>query len=99
MASAAGAGTRPTAAHARASAASTSSMASSQARPETAAAAPPRAKTPAKRSSEGKEDSLSRPLEPDVERVAAFRRSGEQRRTPLRGHAGEDGIGRVGLLL
>src|SRR3954447_20165224 len=100
MPSAAASGTSPTAAQARTSAASTSSMAWSHARPVTASAAPPRAKTPDHTASEGEEDGLTLALEPDVEAVAAVAVGArEQRAAPRRGDGGEDGIGGVRLLL
>src|SRR3954453_8888412 len=100
MPSAAASGTSPTAAQPRTSAASTSSMAWSHARPVTASAAPPRAKTPDQTASEGEEDGLTVALEPDVEAVAAVAVGrGEQRAPAHCRDGGEDGIGGVRLFL
>src|SRR3954447_1843855 len=100
MPSAAASGTSPTAAQPRTSAASTSSMAWSHARPVTASAAPPRAKTPDQTASEGEEDGLTVALEPDVEAVAALAVGAREQRVPSRrGDGGQNGIGGVRLLL
>src|SRR4051794_39664254 len=87
----------PAAAWARASAASKSSMARSQARPETSSATPPRARTPAK-TSDPEEDGLTLALEPHVEAVAVRGRLHDQRLAPLGRHALEHGVAAVVLV-
>src|SRR4051794_10697330 len=100
IAAAASPGTSPAEAHARASAASKSSSACSQATSLVCAAASPRANMPAKRPSEGEEDSLALSLQTDVEAVRAVAgRLCDQRRAAVDRHVPEDGVLVVCLLL
>src|SRR3954464_14867190 len=87
----------PAAACARPSAASKSSMARSQARPETCSATPPRASTPEK-TSDTEEDGLTLALQDDVEAVAVLARLDEQRVAALLGHALEHRVAAVVLV-
>src|SRR3954447_19044178 len=88
----------PSRAWARARAASKSSSACSQARPETAAATRPRAYTPAKTSSDAEEDGLTFALQEDIEAVAVLAGLGEQCAAPLRGHALQHRVAAVVLV-
>src|SRR3954467_7169844 len=87
----------PAAAWARASAASKSSIARSQARPETCSATPPRASTPAK-TSDPEEDGLTLALHVDVEAVAVSVGLDEQRVAPGLGDGLQHGIAGVVLV-
>src|SRR3954467_2795786 len=99
MASAASLGTSPTEAQARVSAASKSSSAWSQARSLVWVAPSPTGPMPANSPSDGEEDSLVRPLEPDVEPVRPVAgQDVNQRRAPLRRDMRGDAVAARGLL-
>src|SRR6478609_9586948 len=88
----------PARACARARAASKSSSACSQARPETCSATPPRARTPLNTSSDAEEDGLTLALYADIEPVAVLAGFDDDRCAPLLGHRVEHRIAAVVLV-